>query len=176
MYVNRKTILFTATILLLVATLLLIAVHLLKQHEGKIYNRKEKYIAEQNRFSQVLQNASDDELFIVLKYAIAHRYVPNSALDPYYDMYVMARPWKRSLKVYDKLSTRQDLLIQIYPDLETLDNYIKWRGAPYPDTLVSQSILNNVDKDIKQVDSIMGKYEDHNSLEYKYFATPLLKY
>lgn len=92
MYVNRKTILFTATILLLVATLLLIAVHLLKQHEGKVDNRKENYIAEQNRFSQVLQNASDDELFIVLKYAIAHRYVPNSALDPYYDMYEMARP------------------------------------------------------------------------------------
>ena len=141
-------------------------------------DKRISYKQEIERFSKVLEQASDDELFIVLKYAIAHRYVPNREVDPFYDMYVMTGLWQRSLKVYEKLSDRKDLLIQIYPDLETLDNYIKWErptGAPYPDTSVTQSILNNVEKDIKQVDSIMGKYEDHNSLEYKYFATPLLK-
>ena len=81
--------------------------------------------------------------------------------------------------VYEKLKPKKDLLQQIYPDLEVLDDYIKWghlSGAPYPDTVVSKAILDNVGKDIKQIDSIMGKFGDKNSLINKYFATPLLRY
>ena len=37
-------------------------------------------------------------------------------------------------------------------------------------------IALNVGKDIKQIDSIMGKFGDKNSLINKYFATPLLRY
>lgn len=138
-----------------------------------------RYQQEQKRFTKVLEQASDDELFIVLKYAIANHFVPNNDLDPYFDMYVMVRPWKRSLMVYEKLKPKKDLLQQIYPDLEVLDDYIKWwhlSGAPYPDTVVSKAILDNVGKDIKQIDSIMGKFGDKNSLINKYFATPLLRY
>lgn len=141
--------------------------------------RETSYQQEQKRFSKVLKQASDEELFIVLKYAIAHHYVPNNEVDPYFNMYVMVGLWKRSLMVYEKLKPKEDLLQQIYPDLEVLDDYIKWghlSGAPYPDTVVSKAILDNVGKDIKQIDSIMGNFGDNNSLLNKYFATPLLRY
>lgn len=137
------------------------------------------YKAEQKRFEKILHIASDDELFLVLKYAIAHQYVPNRDVDPFFDIHVMVGCWQRSLKVYEKLSDREDLLRQIYPDLEVLDEYIRWgrqTGAPYPDTIVSQTILNNVRKDIKQLDSLMESPSYRKSLEYKYFGTPLMRY
>lgn len=137
------------------------------------------YEKERNRFDEVLKQASDEELFVVLNYAIAHHYVPNRDVDPFYDVYVMVGCWQRSLMVYNKLSGREDLLRQIYPDLEVLDEYVNWgrqTGAPYPDTIVSQTILNNSRKDIKQLDSLMGSPSDKKSLEYKYFGTPLMRY
>lgn len=135
------------------------------------------YRIEQGRFSKVLQRASDEELFIVLKYAIAHGFVPNRQVDPFFDKYVTVRPWQRSLKVYNKLLERKDLLRQIYPDLRVLDEYVKWgwqTGEPYPDTAVSNAILHNVQKDIKQLDSLMESPSYKSSLEYKYFGTPFL--
>jgi hypothetical protein len=136
------------------------------------------YKAEQKRFEKVLQQASDDELFLVLNYAIAHHFVPNREIDPFYNVHVMVGCWQRSLKVYNKLSDRKDLLQEIYPDLEVLDKYVKWgwqTGQPYPDTMVSQTILNNVRKDIKQLDSLMGSPSYKESLEYKYYGTPLMR-
>ena len=135
------------------------------------------YKAEQKRFEKVLQQASDEELFTVLKYAIAYHYVPNRDVDPFYDMFVMVGCWQRSLKVYEKLSGRKDLLQEIYPDLEILDKYVKWgrqTGAPYPDTIVSQTILDNVGKHRQELDSIVGTVFDESSLAYKYFGTPLM--
>ena len=47
------------------------------------------YRKEQERFANVLSEASDDELFVVLNFAIAHQYVPNRDVDPFHDMFVM---------------------------------------------------------------------------------------
>lgn len=134
--------------------------------------------AEQNRFEKVLQQASDDELFTVFKYAIARHYVPNREVDPFSNIHVVVGCWQRSLKVYEKLSERKDLLQEIYPDLEVLDEYVKWgwqTGEPYPDTLVLQTILDNVRKDINQLDSLMGSPSYKESLEYKYYGTPCMR-
>ena len=38
---------------------------------------------EQARFAKVLKEASDEELFTVLNYAIASHYVPNRDIDPF---------------------------------------------------------------------------------------------
>lgn len=141
-------------------------------------DRNDGYEQERDRFAKVLSEASDEELFIVLKYAVAHHYVPNMFVDPFHDMYVMVGCWQRSLMIYEKLLDRKDLLQQIYPDLEVLDEYVNWgrqTGAPYPDTIVSQTILDNVRNDINQLDSLMGSNMGNQSLEYKYFGTPLLR-
>ena len=137
---------------------------------------RDKGYEEQERFAKVLQQASDKELFAVLKYAIAHRYVPNRDIDPYSSMYVLVGRWQRSLMVYDKLSGRKDLLRKIYPNLKALDDYLRWNGngRPYPDTIVSQTIMDNVGKGSQELDSIVGTIFDKSSLAYKYFGTPLM--
>ena len=84
------------------------------------------YAKEQARFAKVLSEASDEELFIVLNYAIAQHYVPNKNIDPFYNKHVMVGCWQRSLMVYNNLSNRKDLLKKIYPDLKVLDEYVKW--------------------------------------------------
>lgn len=142
--------------------------------------RKDGYEKERERFDKVLDEASDEELFLVLKYAIANHYVPNRDVDPFFDLYVMVGCWQRSLKIYDKLLGRKDLLQQIYPDLEVLDEYVKWgwqTGQPYPDTIVSQAIIQHSQKDGgRSVDSLMDTRPLESSLKYKYFGTPLLRY
>ena len=121
-------------------------------------------MAEQERFDNVLNNASDDELFVVLRYAIANEFLPNCDVDQYHDMYVMVGVWKRSLKVYEKLSRRPDLLQQIY------------YGRDYPDTIVAQTIIRNARGEGHSLDSLMGfgSSDDENTLHYKYYSTPML--
>lgn len=134
---------------------------------------------EEERFEKVLQQASDEELLIVLKYAIIHHHVPNSwHIDPYLDVNAGVGDWHRSLLVYDKLKGRQDLLHQIYPDLKVLDDYITINTLvrPFTDTIAAQTILHNAQKDNGlDVDSLMNAGGRRSSLEYKYFGTPLLR-
>ncbi len=136
----------------------------------ELEREREGYAKEQARFAKVLSEASDEELFIVLNYAIAQHYVPNKNIDPFYNKHVMVGCWQRSLMVYNNLSNRKDLLKKIYPDLKVLDEYVHWgrqSGAPYPDTLVSQKILNNVKQESRKMNS---------KLISKYFRTPLMNY
>lgn len=136
----------------------------------ELEREREGYAKEQARFAKVLSEASDEELFIVLNYAIAQQYVPNKEIDPFHNMFVMVGHWQRSLMVYNNLSDRKDLLKKIYPDLKVLDEYVKWgwqTGAPYPDTIVSQKILNNVKQESRKMDA---------KLIAKYFRTLLMNY
>lgn len=128
---------------------------------------RDGYEKEQVRFAKVLREASDEELFVVLNYAIANHFVPNMDIDPFFNMHVMVGCWQRSLMVYRNLSDRKDLLKKIYPDLKVLDEYINWgrQGEPYPDDKVVQTILDNV-----QVESRKMGYE----LKSRYFGTPML--
>lgn len=138
--------------------------------ERELEQEREGYAKEQARFAKVLSEASDEELFIVLNYAIANHYVPNMDIDPFHNMFVMVGHWQRSLMVYNNLSDRKDLLKKIYPDLKVLDEYVHWgrqSGAPYPDTIVSQKILNNVKQESRKMNS---------KLISKYFRTPLMNY
>ena len=137
------------------------------------------YKMECRRVDKVMKNASDEELFLVLRYAIAHNYVPNTCdIDPFHDEYVYVGLWQRSLCVYESISHRNpNLLMQIYPDLDVLDDYVRWghlAGEPYPDTAVTQAIKRNAQGDGQSLDSLMGDWEDKNSLHYQYFATPWL--
>ncbi|MBR1513367.1 MAG: hypothetical protein IJ622_03645 [Bacteroidales bacterium] len=131
-------------------------------------NTPNGYEKEQARFAKVLDEASDEELFMVLSYAIAHQYVPNRDIDPYFDIHVMVGCWKRSLMVYKKILDRKDLLQQIYPDLDILDEYVNWgrHGEPYPDTVVSKAIIESAKKGCQGMDY---------KLVSKYFETPLMR-
>ena len=129
---------------------------------------REGYAKEQERFANVLKEASDEELFVVLNYAIANHFVPNRDIDPYYDIHVMVGCWKRSLMVYNNLSGRKDLLRKIYPDLDVLDEYVNWgrHGEPYPDTNVSKAIMDNAERKCQGMD---------HRLVSKYFGTPMMR-
>ena len=173
---RKKIALWIAIIVILLSLTAVVVYMLFSRSQGGSLNGIE---AEKARFEKVLQQAPDEELFIVFKYAIAHHYVPNRQVDPFYDMYVMVGGWQRSLMVYKELLDRENLLREIYPDLEVLDEYVHWgrqTGQPYPDTVVSQTILNNVRKDIKQLDSLMESPSYLESMRYKYFGTPLMHY
>ncbi len=141
-----------------------------REWKREIEQERKGYAKEQARFAKVLSEASDEELFVVLNYAIAQHYVPNREIDPFHNMFVMVGHWQRSLMVYNNLSDRKDLLKKIYPDLKVLDEYVKWgrqSGTSYPDTIVSQKILNNVKQESRKMNS---------KLISKYFRTPLMRY
>lgn len=140
-----------------------------REWEREIEQEREGYAKEQARFAKVLSEASDEELFIVLNYAIAQHYVPNRDIDPFYSMGVMVGCWQRTLMVYRNLSDRKDLLKKIYPDLKVLDEYVNWgrHGEPYPNDKVAQTILNNVQQESRKMD---------DKLWSKYFGTPLMRY
>ena len=127
------------------------------------------YSAECQRFDSLLSNAIDEELVVVLRYAISRRYVHNRNIDPYYNKYVMCEPWKRSERIFNKIADRHDLLQQIYPDVYMLKDYLRWfsmAGKAYPDTAVSNSILRYIEKEEIKIDSEVHPAE--------YFSTPLL--
>ena len=127
------------------------------------------YRAECQRFDNLLSNATDEELVVVLRYAISRRYVHNRDVDPYFNKHVMCEPWKRSQKIFNKIADRHDLLQQIYPDVYILKDYLRWfsmAGKAYPDTAVSNSILRYIEK------SEIMIYADVEPAEY--FSTPLL--
>ena len=127
------------------------------------------YGAERKRFDSLLSNATDEELVVVLRYAISRRYVHNRDVDPYFNKHVMCEPWKRSQKIFNKIADRHDLLQQIYPDVYILKDYLRWfsmAGKAYPDTAVSNSILRYIEKEEIKIDSDVHPAE--------YFSTPLL--
>ena len=127
------------------------------------------YGAECQRFDSLLSNATDEELVVVLRYAISRRYVHNRHADPYHNKHVMCEPWKRSKRIFNKIADRHDLLQQIYPDVYMLKDYLRWfsmAGKAYPDTAVSNSILRYIEKEEIKIDSEVHPAE--------YFSTPLL--
>ena len=83
-----------------------------REWEREIEREKEGYAKEQARFAKVLSEASDEELFIVLNYAIAQQYVPNKEIDLFHNMFVMVGHWQRSLMVYNNLSDRKDYTVE----------------------------------------------------------------
>ena len=139
-----------------------------RENIRELERMREGYAKEQERFAKVLKDASDEELFAVLNYAIAHHYVPNRDIDPFYNMHVMVGCWQRSLMIYNNLSGRKDLLRKIYPDLKVLDEYVNWgrHGGSYPDTNVSKAIMDNAKKECQGMDY---------RLVSKYFGTPLMR-
>ena len=141
-----------------------------REWKRQMEREREGYAKEQARFAKVLSEASDEELFIVLNYAIAQHYVPNREIDPFLNMFVMVGHWQRSLMVYNNLSDRKDLLKKIYPDLKVLDEYVNWgrqSGAPYPDTIISNSIMDNVREESSKMNA---------ELIAKYYGRPLMCY
>ena len=150
-----------------------------KEMEREQERRREGYAKELERFETVLNEASDKELLIVLKYAIIHHYVPTYDVDPYFNVFAGVGSWHRTKMIYDKLSRRPDLLRKIYPNLGILRDYVNRNEfvQPFTDTVASQTILRNAQKDGKYfVDSLMGVRSDTSSLAYKYFGTPLMRY
>ena len=127
------------------------------------------YSAECQRFDSLLSNATDEELVVVLRYAISRRYVHNRHADTYHNKHVMCEPWKRSKRIFNKIADRHDLLQQIYPDVYMLKDYLRWfcmAREAYPDTAVSNSILRYIEKEEIKIDSDVHPAE--------YFSTPLL--
>ena len=117
--------------LLRIAIIVIICSAILAGGSYVLWGKECRYKAEQKRFQKVLTNASDEELFITLKYAIAYDYVPDSQIDPFYNRYVMVGVWQRSLMVYDTLRNRRtDLLREIYPNMDVLDEYVRWESLP----------------------------------------------
>lgn len=140
-----------------------------REWERELEREREGYAKEQARFAKVLSEASDEELFVVLNYAIANHYVPNRDIDPFFSTGVMVGCWQKTLMVYRNLSDRKDLLKKIYPDLKVLDEYVNWgrHGEPYPNDKVARTILNNVQQESRKMD---------DKLWSKYFGTPLMRF
>ncbi len=165
------------TSIIAMAVLALVVAVFFAFHSRTSTNSLENIEKEQARFAEVLRQASDEELFIVLKYAIAHHYVPTRDIDPYSNVFAGVWSWHRTKMVYDKLTRRPDLLRKIYPDLVVLRDYVNRNEyvRPFTDTVAAQTILHNAQKDGKyDVDLLMGVRSDKASLAYKYFGTPLL--
>lgn len=139
------------------------------------YLREEKaYQAEIARFNHVINEASDEELFLMLRTAISSGFVPLLTTDPDSEIHNAVGTWYRTGLIYKRLSERKDLLSQIYPDLERLHEYMLSQHAVLPAEWVREmndTILKNLSPDAALYDSIYWKSE----LMEKYFGTPLMK-
>lgn len=140
---------------------------------------REIYEEERERFDQVLESAPDEELFIVLQYAIVDEIVPTFEIDPYYYIYTGVTPWFRTLRIYDKLAeNREDLLQQIYPDVEALGDYVygtQIPGEPY-DTVLVNTIMQNIQQNCPSLDSLMGDIWNPTPLNRKYFRNRITSF
>jgi len=148
-HLSKKAKIFWAVAIVMIVVIVPISCYLFYKCLPEI-----EYRAEQRRFSRVVSEASDEELFLMLRYAMYHHYVPTWEVDPYFDIYVNIGGWHRTLNIYDVLvyRGRKDLLGQIYPDMKDLRDYVhSRRGDLYltilecdtagnPDTLMCEEI------------------------------------
>ena len=154
------------------------------------------YEAEIHRFKKVLANASDEELFLILRLAIYEGYVPTPEIDPYGYIYAGVSGWHRTIRIYNTLKERNryDLLYQIYPDKEAFDEYVYSKGVwverEERDTTemderwkhsyiigrqlysTYEVMMQNLAPDSVLFDSIMRDFSQ-TGLNEKYFGTPL---
>lgn len=131
-----------------------------------------RYRVEIKRFDKVVNEASDEELFLMLRVAIYHNFVPLRMIDPYYDMHYATSPWFKTGKIYRKLSGRRDLLEQIYPDQDRLDEYVlsQHSGIWREDIRAMQdTIMQNLASDSLLLDSIYNHRSEREGLMRKYF-------
>lgn len=173
----RGVLVLLAIVIGVLITALIIDVIIDEYLPEKKIEAKSAYAIEQERFTDMLVDAEDVELFAVLRFAIMNRYVPNEEGEPYQEPYVMVSPWERTRLVHRRLSDRPDMLRQIYPDLKVLSEYIDWgsqMGSPYPYPDIEAEIIANAAKDSAQIYKLMGKFIDSTSVNYKYFATPIM--
>ena len=173
----KRLLVFLAYVIGIALVILIIDVIVDEFTPEKKIEAKSAYAIEQERFDDMLVDASDAELFAVLRFAIMNRYVPNEQGAPYEEPYVMVSPWERTILVHRRLSDRPDLLKKIYPDLDVLTHYIEWgtqKGSPYPDQEVAETIIANASEDSVQIKAIVGTFIDSTSVNYKYFATPIM--
>lgn len=149
--------------------------------------------AEEERFDKVLEQASDEEKFLVLRYAIYQNYVPfiTCDVDPHENINSVISKWSRTKQIYNALSDNEELLCQIYPDLNALSRYVgiiqmneyimemrARRGLPPTDIDVEQmraEIHLNLAKDSLLFENLNKQSRKKNSLVNTYFGTPSLK-
>lgn len=101
----------------------------LKCHTHRSGFDEEGYRQEIDRFEHVIATASNKELQLMLRLAIYYGYVPVSWNDPYHDASCGIKIWYRTRLIYQALYERnRDLLCQIYPDLDILNQYVNSAG------------------------------------------------
>lgn len=148
------------------------------------------YEEEQERFEKVLQTAPDEELLLMLRFAIYRGYVPTSDIDPYYDIYARNSYFHRTKRIYDTLCERNPALLRtICSDSEMLREYVygcgahfepreldttlmdQWEKADYLRArklyLIREMLMQRLAPDSLRFDSIDSSYE--NELFQKYF-------
>ncbi len=173
----RGLLVFLAVVVGILIAALIVDVIIDEYVPEKKAEAKTAYAIEQERYTRMLEDASDAELFAVLRYAIMSGYVPNEEGDPYGEPYVMVSPWERTILLYRRLDDRPDLLKTIYPDLDVLGEYMEWgklRGSPYPNPEIAATIVANASKDSMEIKAMVGDFFDSTSVNYKYFATPIM--
>lgn len=145
-----------------------------KEEEEQEKQIRENYRKEISRFSQVLQEASDEERFLMLRYAMYQHYVPTLDIDPYGYIFCGVGRWHRTILIFNSLSERKDLLSKIYPDMDKLEKYVHSGAYSAIDSTIMKDVDQNLAKDSLLYDSIYRR-KDKDKLEEKYFGTPLMK-
>lgn len=140
------------------------------------------YEKEMKRFEKMLQEAPDEERFLMLRYALYNHYLPVCDPDPYYFVFCGVAYWSRTQDLYGSLSNREDLLCQIYPDVKKLEEYVNSNRFYWDDDNVAQdstfmamrpTIESNLEKDSLLFQSME---RPPRKLIKKYFGTPLMKW
>lgn len=139
--------------------------------------------SESERFDSLLAEAPDEELFLVLRYALYYDYVPTGDIDPYENISCSLGRWYRTVAVFERLENRKDLLTQIYPDFRDLEMYVHACGVggnerPY-DSIRNAKIEAMHDQIHQTIDSDAELFEtmdaEKNGLRAKYYSIPKLR-
>jgi len=176
---KKRMIILLSSILLVVVAFVALFVRIIwvnnSEREMKCYEKEMK------RFEKVLQDAPDEERFLMLRYALYNHYVPICDPDPYHDMFSGVAHWSRTWDIYGSLSNREDLLCQIYPDVKKLEEYVNsnsffWGDDAFAQDSTFKTILPTIESNLAK-DSILFKSMERppRKLIKKYFGTPLMK-
>ena len=177
---KKRIIIWLSSILLVVVAFVAVLVRIMwlnnSEREMKCYEKEMK------RFEKVLQDAPDEERFLMFRYALYNHYVPICNPDPYFNMFCGVSHWQRTLDIYGSLSNREDLLCQIYPDVNKLEEYVNsnsffWDHDTFAKDSTFMAMLSTIESNLAK-DSLLFKSMERppRKLIKKYFGTPLMRW
>ncbi len=146
---NRKLKIALCVLASFVGLLIVLAVYMIyNPFSGYDLEKERKRVEEeQKRFEEVLQSAPDEELLLMLRFAIYRGYVPTGDPDPYENINAEIGTFHRTGRIYETLCDRNPALLHtICSDSLMLEAYVYSCNASFEPEELDTTQMNPIEK------------------------------